>query len=275
MNREEKLQLILGKNEYSVEDLVTIVELLRLPGGCPWDREQTHESLRDNFIEETYEVIEAIDKGDAALLREELGDVLLQIVMHARIEQEQDRATLDDIATGICRKMIHRHPHVFGEVRADSVAEVLENWESIKNEEKSRKSVGDKLRAIPRQLPALMRAAKVGKKASVFDFPNTQSVLEKVKEELLEVEAALLEQNAENVAEEIGDLLLSIASLARHAGVAPEEALTRATDKFIARFDAVESAATEMGLDLMTMSDEDKEKLWQNVKKSSKCENFG
>jgi len=275
VNRDEKLQWILEKSEYSVADLVTIVELLRLPGGCPWDREQTHESLRDGFIEETYEVIEAIDKGDAALLHEELGDVLLQVVMHARIEEEEGRATLGKIADGICRKMIHRHPHVFGEVKADSVAQVLENWESIKNEEKSRKSVGDKLHAIPRQLPALMRAAKVGKKASVFDFPNMQSVLDKVKEELLEVEAALAEEKAENVAEEIGDLLLSVATLARHAGVAPEEALTRATDKFVARFDAVETAATELGLDLATMCDEDKEKLWQNAKKSSKCENFG
>ena len=275
MNREEKLQLILEKNEYSVEDLVTIVELLRLPGGCPWDREQTHESLRDGFIEETYEVIEAIDKGDSALLHEELGDVLLQVVMHTRIEQEQGRATLGTIADGICRKMIHRHPHVFGQVEADSVAQVLENWESIKNEEKSRKSVSDKLHAIPRQLPALMRAAKVGKKASVFDFPSTQSVLEKVKEELLEVEAALADQSAEGVFEEIGDLLLSVASLARHAGVAPEEALTRATDKFVARFEAVEAAAADLGMDLSDMCDEDKEKLWQEAKKSSKYENFG
>ena len=275
MTREEKLQSILAKNEYRVEDLVTIVELLRLPGGCPWDREQTHESLRGGFIEETYEVIEAIDKGDTALLREELGDVLLQVVMHSQIEREAGRFTIDDVANDICRKMMHRHPHVFGDVKADSVDEVLSNWESIKNEEKSRNTVTDKLNAIPRQFPALMRAAKVGKKASVFDFPSTASVIEKVREELLEVEGALALKNGDDVMEEIGDLLLSVASLSRLAGVSPEEALTRATDKFIDRFAKVEAAATDLGLDLAKMSDEEKENLWQKAKKSSKCEEVG
>ena len=275
MTREEKLQSILAKNEYRVEDLVTIVELLRLPGGCPWDREQTHESLRGGFIEETYEVIEAIDKGDTALLREELGDVLLQVVMHSQMEREVGHFTLDDVANDICLKMMHRHPHVFGDVKADSVDEVLSNWESIKNEEKSRNTVTDKLNAIPRQLPALMRAAKVGKKASVFDFPTTASVIEKVREELLEVESALARKNGEDVMEEIGDLLLSVASLARLSGVSPEEALTRATDKFIRRFTEVETSATALGLDLAQMSDEEKENLWQKAKKSSKCEKLG
>ena len=275
MTREEKLQSILAKKEYRVEDLVTIVELLRLPGGCPWDREQTHESLRGGFIEETYEVIEAIDKGDTALLREELGDVLLQVVMHAQMEREVGHFTLDDVANDICLKMMHRHPHVFGDVKADSVDEVLSNWESIKNEEKSRNTVTDKLNAIPRQLPALMRAAKVGKKASVFDFPTTASVIEKVREELLEVEAALALKNGEDVMEEIGDLLLSVASLARISGVSPEEALTRATDTFIKRFTELEASATALGLDLAQMSDEEKENLWQKAKKSSKYENFG
>lgn len=267
MTREEQLRLILEKNEYDVEDLVTIVELLRSPGGCPWDREQTHESLRADLIEETYEVIEAIDNGDADLLKEELGDALLQIVFHARLEEEQGRATLREIADGICRKMIHRHPHVFGQGKAESVAEVLSNWEAIKSEEKSRNTITDKLNAIPRQLPALMRAAKVGKKASVFDFPNTASVLEKVKEELLEVESALREGEGDHIKEEIGDLLLSVTSLARFAGVAPEEALTGATDKFISRFAALERTAADLGLDLTVMSDEDKENLWKRAKK--------
>lgn len=274
MTREEKLQLILGKNAYNVQDLVSIVELLRLPGGCPWDMEQTHKSLRKDFIEETYEVIEAIDNDDPALLREELGDALLQIVMHARIEEEAGRATFDEIAGDVCRKMIHRHPHVFGQGKADSVAEVLSNWEKIKSEEKSRNTVTDKLNAIPRQLPALMRAAKIGKKASVLDFPDVASVLLKVREELSEIEAALAEQNANQVLEEIGDLLFTAANLARLVNVEPEEALTRATDKFVSRFAAVEACAKELGQDLADMSDEEKDKLWENVKKVKICENF-
>ncbi|MBE6602957.1 MAG: nucleoside triphosphate pyrophosphohydrolase [Ruminococcaceae bacterium] len=266
--------MILGKNAYNIDDLVSIVELLRLPGGCPWDMEQTHKSLRKDLIEETYEVIEAIDNDDPVLLREELGDALLQIVMHARIEEEAGRATFDEIAGDVCRKMIHRHPHVFGQGKADSVAEVLSNWEKIKSEEKSRNTVTDKLNAIPRQLPALMRAAKIGKKATVLDFPSVESVLSKVREELGEIEAALAEQNADQVLEEVGDLLFTAASLARLVNVEPEEALTRATDKFVSRFAAVEENAIALGQNLADMSDEEKNKLWENVKKMKICENF-
>ena len=269
MTREEKLQAILQKQVYDARDLVTIVELLRAPGGCPWDMEQTHKSLRRDLIEETYEVIEAIDNDDPVLLREELGDALLQIVMHARIEEEEGRATFDEIAGDVCRKMIHRHPHVFGDVKADSVGEVLANWESIKSEEKSRNTATDKLNAIPRQLPALMRAAKVGKKASGMDFPDVASALEKLKEESGEVSEAIAKGNAAEIFEEIGDLLFSAANLARKAGVEPEEALTHATDKFVARFAKVEQMALEMGADLTAMSDEEKDILWQKAKKST------
>ncbi|MBQ8357241.1 MAG: nucleoside triphosphate pyrophosphohydrolase [Clostridia bacterium] len=259
--------MILQKKVYDVRDLVTIVELLRLPGGCPWDREQTHTTIRNDLIEETYEVIEAIDNGDPALLREELGDVLLQVVMHARMEEEAGRCTFDDVANDICQKMIHRHPHVFGDVRADTSGEVLANWETIKSEEKQRDTVTDKLRAIPRQYPALMRAAKVGKKAKMMDFPDAPSVADKVGEELTEVREALAVGDGEHLAEEIGDLLLSVASLARKAGVDPELALTRATDKFIDRFSAVEAAALEQGCALEQMSDAEKDVLWENAKK--------
>ena len=267
MTRDEKLQEILQKKEYGVADLVRIVELLRLPGGCPWDREQTHKSLRRDMLEETYEVIEAIDSEDSTLLREELGDALLQIVLHARIEEEEGRATFEEIAGDVCRKMIHRHPHVFGEVKADSVAEVLSNWETIKSEEKSRHTVTEKLQAIPRQFPALMRAAKVGKKSSSMDFPDVPSVLEKLKEETCEVEEALLGGEPEEVFEEIGDLLFAAANLARKAGVEPEEALTFATDKFIRRFEKVEKMALEAGLQMENLSDSEKDLLWQKAKK--------
>lgn len=267
MTRDEKMQQILQKKEYDAHDLVTIVELLRLPGGCPWDMEQTHQSIRNDLIEETYEVIEAIDNGDPALLREELGDVLLQIAMHARMEEEEGRCTFDDVANDVCQKMIHRHPHVFGDVRADTSAEVLSNWEVIKSEEKSRETVTDKLTAIPRQYPALMRAAKVGKKAKCMDFPSVDSVLSKVGEELAEVREALAADKAEALAEEIGDLLFSAANLARLAGVDPELALTRATDKFIRRFSAVEGLALSAGKDLQSMTDAEKDILWENAKK--------
>lgn len=267
MTRDEKLQLILQKKVYDVRDLVTIVELLRLPGGCPWDMEQTHESIRNDFIEETYEVIEAIDNGDSALLREELGDVLLQIVMHARMEEEAGRCSFGDVANDICKKMIHRHPHVFGDVHAETSGEVLNNWEIIKSEEKKRKTLTDKLTAIPRQYPALMRAAKVGKKAKTMDFPSAEAVLCKTEEEIGEVRDALRVEDGRALLEEIGDLLFSAANLARFVGVDPELALTRATDKFISRFAAVENLAMQQGIDLQTASDAEKDALWENAKK--------
>jgi tetrapyrrole methylase family protein/MazG family protein len=270
MTRDEKLSLMLNKKEYNAADLVTIVELLRLPGGCPWDMEQTHKSLRKDLIEETYEVIEAIDNEDPALLREELGDLLLQVVMHARIEEEAGRATFDEVAGDVCRKMIHRHPHVFGDVKVETSVEVLQNWEVIKSEEKSRNTVTDKLNAVPRQLPALMRAAKVGKKAAVLDFPDTAAVMDKMHEETAEVEAALANGNGEEIFEEIGDLLFTAANLARKAGVDPEEALVRATDKFIGRFADVEAAAEAEGWDLGRLSPEELDILWEKVKKNQK-----
>ena len=268
MTRDEKLQYILQKKAYNADDLVTIVELLRLPGGCPWDREQTHQSIRNEFIEETYEVIEAIDNADPVLLREELGDVLLQVVMHAQMETEEGRCTFDDVANDICVKMIHRHPHVFADVKASNSAEVLKNWEVIKSEEKERRTVTDKLNSIPHQLPSLMRAVKVGKKAAVLDFPNAASVADKVEEEMAELRAAMTEGDEAHIAEELGDLLLSVASLARHLGVDAERALNAATDKFITRFSAVERAAEERGVTIQEMSPEILDEIWENVKKS-------
>ena len=160
--RDAKVAALVSKETpYTYEDLITVVELLRSEGGCPWDMEQTHKSIRNDFIEETYEVIEAIDTEDPALLREELGDVLLQVVFHARIEEEQDVFGMPEVANDICAKLIHRHPHVFGTVEVENSAEVLRNWEAIKGEEKQRITMTDKLRAIPPMYPALMRAQKV------------------------------------------------------------------------------------------------------------------
>ncbi len=267
MTIAQKKQAILAKQAYNADDLMTVVELLRAPGGCPWDMEQTHASIRNDFIEETYEVIEAIDKGDPALLREELGDVLLQVAMHAQMEREAGRCTFDDIANDVCRKMIHRHPHVFGEVHVENSAEVLSNWEVIKSSEKERVTVTDKLTAIPRQLPALMRAVKVGKKAAVLDFPNAASVADKVEEELSEVREAMAVGDSAAIEEEIGDLLLSVASLARLVGVDAERALGKATDKFITRFSAVEREVMSRGMEMCDADAATLDEIWENLKK--------
>ena len=185
---KKKKQELCSKTEYGFEDLCTVMEVLRSEEGCPWDREQNHESIRDNFIEETYEVIEAIDTDDPVLLREELGDVMLQIVFHARMEEENGGFNVNDVCNDVCKKLIHRHPHVFGDVTVGSSREVLDVWNEIKNEEKQRNTMTAKLRAIPPMLPALMRAEKVGKKAKCFDFTDSESVRAKLDEELHEVD---------------------------------------------------------------------------------------
>ncbi len=257
---------LLEKDSYSFEDLVSVMEILRSEDGCPWDREQTHESIRNNFIEETYEVIEAIDTKNPTLLCEELGDVMLQVVFHAEIESEKGVFSISDVTDGICKKLILRHPHVFGNVNADTSEEVLKNWEKIKSEEKQRLTVADKLRAIPPMLPALMRAEKVGKKASCLDFPDADSAAEKVREELAELENAAVSGNAEKTEEEAGDLLLAVTSLCRKLGVCPENALNKATDKFISRFSAVENAVTASGKDIKNMNMSELDALWDEIK---------
>ncbi len=261
--------LILEKDKYNFNDLVDIVKILRGEDGCPWDREQTHKSIRDDLIEETYEVIEAIDTENPELLREELGDVLLQIVFHAGIESDEGRFTIDDVADEICKKMIYRHPHVFADTIADTSEEVLKNWESLKSNEKQRNTVTDKLRAIPPQLPALMRASKVGKKASCFDFPDVPSILAKVKEELFELEEAIYKANADNIYEEAGDLLLSVTSLCRKLNVNAERALNDATDKFINRFEKVEKDVISMGKNIKDMDINELDMIWDQNKQKS------
>ena len=261
--------LILEKNKYDFYDLVEIVKILRGEGGCPWDREQTHKTIRDDLIEETYEVIEAIDTENPELLREELGDVLLQIVFHAGIESDEGRFTIDDVADEICKKMIYRHPHVFADTIADTSEEVLKNWEALKSDEKQRVTVTDKLRAIPPQLPALMRASKVGKKASCFDFPDVESIMAKVREELSELEEAVDKSNADDIYEEAGDLLLSVTSLCRKLGVNAERSLNDATDKFINRFEAIEKEVISMGKNIKEMNMDELDLIWvQNKQKT-------
>lgn len=267
MTVAQKKKYLLEKETYDVNDLVILVEVLRSEEGCPWDREQTHKSIRKDFIEETYEVIEAIDTDNPVLLREELGDVLLQVAFHTEIEKEKGVFTLEDVANDVCAKLIHRHPHVFGDVVAETPDRVLANWEVIKSEEKERKTVTDKLCAIPPMLPALMRAEKVGKKASCFDFPDADSVMLKVKEELAELEEAVMQENAENIEEEMGDLIFSVVSLCRKLHVEPEVALNKATDKFIKRFSALEAAVMAEGKDITKLDMTELDAIWDRNKR--------
>ena len=265
--RDANVRYLLEKNApYTFDDLVTVVELLRSEGGCPWDMEQTHKSIRNDFIEETYEVIEAIDTEDPVLLREELGDVLLQVVFHARIEQEKDVFGMAEVSNDICAKLIHRHPHVFGTVEVENSAEVLKNWEAIKGEEKQRVTVTDKLRAIPPMYPALMRAQKVGKKAACFDFGSADEVYKKLDEEIAEVKAAAASGDQAAVEEELGDLLLTVTSLARKLGVKSEEALFHATNKFIDRFEKVENAVMDAGKDMEILTMAELDEIWDGIK---------
>ncbi len=268
MNRQEIIADLLAREHYDMSDLNTVVGILRGEGGCPWDIEQTHKSIRNDFIEETYEVIEAIDTENSTLLCEELGDVLLQVAFHADIESDEGNFTFGDVTDGICRKLIHRHPHVFGDVKVSGSAQVLDNWDKIKSDEKSRLTVTDKLRSIPPMLPALMRATKVGKKASCFDFPNASSVLEKLREETNELEAAMEAGDRDNMQEELGDLLLTVTSLARKLGLDSEKALADATDKFIDRFGKVENAVLEQNLDINALSMDELDKIWAKIKQN-------
>lgn len=269
-SREEKIDYLLSreKGSYTFDDLVLIMELLRSPSGCPWDIEQNHHSIRNDLIEETYEVVEAIDRDDPVHLREELGDVLLQVVFHARIEDEVGRFTVYDVANDICEKLIYRHPHVFGQVHVDGSEQVLSNWEKLKGVEKQaeRVTLTDQLRAIPAMEPALMRAQKVGKKAACFDFADADEVYAKLAEEIAEVRAASASGDDAAVEEELGDLLLTVTSLARKLGVKSEEALMHATDKFIDRFERVENAVRARGQNMADLSMTELNAVWDGIK---------
>ncbi|MBQ3265781.1 MAG: nucleoside triphosphate pyrophosphohydrolase [Ruminococcus sp.] len=255
------------KDAYQITDLIRIMRILRAPDGCPWDRVQTHESIRLNFIEETYEVVDAIDKGDAALLREELGDVLMQVIFHSLMEEEAGRFDFDDVCDEVCKKLIIRHPHVFGNIEADTPEEVLKNWDAIKMQSKAQ-SIADSVDDVARSLPALMRAQKVQKRSakSGMDFRDAADAAAKVPEEQAELFAAIDSGDHEKIEEELGDLLFSVVNVARFAGVDAEQALTRSTDKFAKRFRAVEKLAQERGVDMKNAPSSLIDSLWEQVK---------
>ncbi|MEO2069099.1 MAG: nucleoside triphosphate pyrophosphohydrolase [Desulfurobacteriaceae bacterium] len=253
---------------YSFEDLLKIMETLRSPNGCPWDREQTHESLVPYLIEETYETIDAIRDKNYENLKEELGDLLLQIVFHSQIAKENKAFSIEDVVDGIAKKLISRHPHVFGN-RNDikDAQDVLREWDKLKEKEgKKRESLMD---GIPKSLPSLERAYKLQKRAAKvgFDWESFSGIKEKLIEELSEIGEALKSKNKEKVEEEVGDLLFMAVNLARFLGVHPELALSKANEKFEKRFRKMEEFAKKEGKELKDLSISDLELLWQKAKK--------
>ena len=251
--------------------LVEIMSQLRAPDGCPWDREQTHETLKPYLIEEAYEVIDAIDSGDDRELADELGDVLLQVIFHAQLASETGRFTVNDVAKVISNKLERRHPHIFGDVQADDAATVSKNWEAIKREE--RKDNGSRrtslLDGISRQLPALMRAENIQRKAALvgFDWNRLEEVTAKAQEEVAEFADALEKGDATlHVEEEFGDLLFSLVNIARFVGISPEGALTKTNQKFISRFRFIEKKLEEQNLTPEDASLEQMDKLWEEAK---------
>lgn len=255
------------KRTYSFQDLVEITRILRAPGGCPWDREQTHTSIRRNFLEEACEAVEAIDEGSAEHLREELGDVLLQVTLHAQMEEEAGRFDIGGVADGICKKLIYRHPHVFGDVAVSGSSEVLQNWEALKRVEKGQTTHADSVDAVARTLPGLWRAEKMQSKAKKtgFDWPDISGALDKLSEEVQELRAAVGESS--NTEEELGDVLFSAVNVARFLHLDPETALAKASDKFARRFRRMEELAAEAGRTLEGMTLLEMDTLWNEAKK--------
>lgn len=217
------------KDKYNIYDLLDIMRILRSPGGCPWDAEQNHESIKKNFIEETYEVVEAINKCDTELLLEELGDVLLQVVFHAEMENEKGVFDFDDVADGICKKLIIRHPHVFGNIDVNSTDEVLSNWDAIKRSTKNQKSTTEAMQSVPRELPALMRSERLQSKAAKSGAELNDDVVDYVKAKAKALDNGITE-------DAIGELLFAAVALARKNKLDPEEALTKIADRFLSDF---------------------------------------
>lgn len=253
------------KEKYGAADLIEIVRLLRAPGGCPWDREQTHASIRMNFIEETYEAAEAIDAGDPAMLEEELGDVLLQVALHAQMEAEAGRFTFDDVCDGICKKLIYRHPHVFGDVTADTSGQVLKNWDELKKKEKHHETAASDLEAVPTTLPGAMRAAKLQKRAAGYGL-GWHEAQEALSAAAAAGEALCAAAEREARAQAAGRLLFAAVGAVRLAGVDAELALTRASETFTAAAAEAERRAEAKG-GFSALSGPERDELWRGITK--------
>ncbi len=246
--------------------LTEVMQRLLAPDGCPWDREQTLQTLRPFVIEEAHEVVDAIDEGSPAALREELGDLLMQIVFQSELANAQGWFGLDDVVAGVVEKLVRRHPHVFGDTRVSGTEEVLANWEKLKAEEKKGRGLLD---GLPRSLPALLRAVRIGEKAARvgYDWPDLSGVRAKVDEELAELDVALATEETARAEAELGDVLFALASLARKRGLDPEAALRGTLDRFTNRVQAAEGLARDAGTTLPSLDDAGRDALWERVKR--------
>lgn len=250
----------------NLKKLIDVIETLRSPEGCEWDRQQTHKSLRPNMLEEAYEAVDAMNSGDMKHLKEELGDVLLQVVLHAQIASEEGCFNLEDVAKGLSEKLVYRHPHVFGDVKVNSTQDILDNWEKLKKEEKShRKSVMD---GISKSQSALMSAQKISKKAVKvgFEWDCEESLLNCIKSEFSEFADAVQKNDRENMEEEMGDILFAVVNLARWHKLDAEQCLLNANKKFVKRFKTMEELAAKP---LEEYSFEEYDKLWRQAKNNS------
>lgn len=251
-----------------MDRLVNIMEILRAPGGCPWDAKQNHSSLLSSLLEEAYELADAIEKQDAGAMEEELGDVLLQVVFHSVIAKENGDFTISDVIRGLADKLVYRHPHVFGDAEAKNSTEVRVNWDRLKNGEKGKKERSSIADGIPRTLPALLYALKLQGRAqrAGFDWEDVSGVIEKIREETDELEVVILSRDSEAAADEVGDLIFSAVNLARKLGVDPEAAVHRVNRRFAERFAKIEDEAREKGISVEGMPMEEKERIWQKAK---------
>ena len=256
------------KPRYGYEDLLEIIRLLRSEDGCPWDKVQTHRSIRRGLLEEAYEAAEAIDNDDPVLLKEELGDVLMQVVFHADIERDTGRFDMDDVCDGVVKKLLFRHPHVFGDGHEDSPESVLVSWDKLKRREKGQKTVADSMDSVARSLPGLWRAEKLQKKAASagFEWPDVQGALAKLEEEVSELRRAV--EDGGNVPDELGDVLFAAVKVGRFCACDPEDAVNGTCEKFIRRFRAVEEGAAARGREISQLSLAEMTALWNEAKRS-------
>lgn len=268
--RRSKIVLdFLCKESYDLRDFVALVSYLRSPRGCPWDQVQTHESIRRNFLEETYEACEAIDAGDLVHMREELGDVLMQVLFHTDIEREAGHFDIDDVADAACKKLVYRHPHVFRRDEPDAP-----DWDTMKQRERAQTTTAEAMDSVARSLPALWRCDKIQAKAAKtgFEWPDVRAALDKVDEETRELRAAVASGDTEAIGDELGDLLFAAVKVARFAGIDPEQAAHAACEKFIRRFSAMETAAANDGTALEQCTLAQMLTLWQQAKQTVSAE---
>lgn len=268
--RRSKIVLdFLCKESYDLRDFVALVSYLRSPNGCPWDQVQTHESIRRNFLEETYEACEAIDAGDLVHMREELGDVLMQVLFHTDIEREAGHFDIDDVADAACKKLVYRHPHVFRCDEPDA-----SDWDTMKQRERAQTTTAEAMDSVARSLPALWRCDKIQAKAAKtgFEWPDVHAALDKVDEETRELRVAVASGDTEAIGDELGDLLFAAVKVARFAGIDPEQAAHAACEKFIRRFSAMETAAANDGTALEQCTLAQMLTLWQQAKQTVSAE---